>query len=215
MKKSTLIIVFALITFSMVSSCKKDESKPTNDFTGNSGTFSDQRDSKTYEWVRIGTQIWLARNLDFSLPSGTWYYSSNSNLSGTYGRLYTHEAALLAIPEGWHLPSVQELNVLSDLLGGASIAGGKLKQQGTSNWTSPNTGADNTSGFSALPGGMYDPGDGFYEKGVAGYFWTSTYSNSNVGSNIRYYYLENNSTTLNYTDSTDPALGLSVRCIKD
>lgn len=202
----------AIIAISLAG-CKKDDNGTPDDFTGNSGTFKDTRDNTTYSWVKIGSQIWMAQNLDFELSAGTWYYSSNPNLSGTYGRLYTHEAALLAIPEGWHLPSVTELDSLSGYLGDATVAGGKLKQTGTINWLSPNTGADNSTGFNALPGGMYDPGDGFFEKGNSAFFWTSTHANS--GGNIRYYYLSNDDAGLHYTDATDPALGFSVRCIKD
>lgn len=213
MKKSYLFYsILVIITLNFIS-CKKDENKPSNDFTGEKGSFIDTRDNTSYAWVKIDSQIWMAQNLDFGLSSGTWYYSSNSNLSGTYGRLYTHEAALLAIPEGWHLPSATELDELSNYLGGFAVAGGKLKQSGTSNWLTPNTSADNSSGFNALPGGMYDPGDGFYEKGTSGYFWTSTYSTSS--SNVRYYYLKYDDGSLHYTDTTDPAVGLSVRCIKD
>lgn len=205
-------LVTAFLSFSF-SNCKKDDTPNPDDFSGNSGTFKDSRDAKSYAWVKIGTQIWMAQNLDFEVASGTWYYSSNFGLSGTYGRLYTHEAALLAIPEGWHLPSVTELDSLSGYLGGATIAGAKLKQTGTTNWLAPNTGADNSTGFNALPGGMYDPGDGFFEKGNSAYFWTSTYADR--GGNVRYYYLNYDDAGLHYNDATDPALGFSVRCIKD
>lgn len=203
-----LLIIFISFSF---SGCKKDDTPNPDDFSGNSGTFKDSRDGISYAWVKIGKQIWMAQNLDFEVASGTWYYSSNSELSGTYGRLYTHEAALLAIPEGWHLPTVTELDSLSTYLGGAILAGGKLKQSETSNWLAPNTGADNSTGFNALPGGLYDPGDGFFEKGNSAFFWTSTYAEG--GGNVRYYYLNYNDAGLHYNDATDPALGFSVRCI--
>jgi uncharacterized protein (TIGR02145 family) len=69
--------------------------------------------------------------------------SSNANPSGVQG----------VCPAGWHLPSDAEWTELTDYLGGKSVAGGKLKETGTTHWASPNTGATNETGFTALPGG--------------------------------------------------------------
>jgi uncharacterized protein (TIGR02145 family) len=214
MNKIFNIVVILLVSLLFMNCNKSEEQQIKNDFNGNSGIFQDPRDQKTYDWVRIGNQIWLANNLDFSLSNGTWHYNSNPDLSNAYGRLYTHEAALQAIPEGWHLPSLEEINILTEYLGGSSVAGGKMKQHGTSQWNLPNVGADNTSGFSALPGGMYDPGDGFYEKGKTAFFWTSSSRVEGSSPNIFYYYLESDDASINF-DSTDPAVGFSVRCILD
>lgn len=215
MKKSILIcsLVIMGIFLTLTSGCKKgsNENNPSNDFSGTDGTFLDSRDHNTYKWIKIGAQIWMAQNLNFSLSTESWYYSSNSSLGPTYGRLYTYDAALLAIPEGWHLPSLAELNTLITYLGGIDVAGGKMKQSGTTNWLTPNTAADNSSGFNALPGGMFDPGNGFYSKGIEAFFWASF---PNYGGNMGYYWLSNNDAIL-HTDTTDPAVGNSVRCIKN
>jgi len=127
--------------------------------------------------------------------------SSTTNPSGIQG----------VCPAGWHLPSDAEWTELTDYLGGTTGAGGKLKETGTTHWNSPNTGATNETGFTALPGGYrYDFGT-FYYIGFYGYWWSASefnatsawyrgmgYSNSNVGRD--YYYKE---------------LGFSVRCLRD
>ncbi len=158
MKKALLFLVI----FSICISCKKDNSTDP--------------DNNNYGTVTIGTQVWMTRNLDVdhyrngdpipevksaslwkSLTTGAWCYFKNDKDSGvTYGKLYNWYAVNdprgLA-PVGWHIPSDAEWSTLSAYLGGDSIAGGKLKESGTSHWNIPNTGATNVSGFSALPGG--------------------------------------------------------------
>ena len=127
--------------------------------------------------------------------------SSDSNPSGVQG----------ACPEGWHLPSDAEWTTLSDYLGGISYAGGKLKEAGTAHWNSPNTGATNESGFTALPGG-YRRNDGiFYFIGSNGYWWSSTDHNT---SSAWYRNLCNSySDVFRYTSTKD--IGFSVRCVRD
>ena len=105
--------------------------------------------------------------------------SSDTNPSGVQG----------ICPPGWHLPSDVEWTTLSDNLGGEYEAGGKMKETGTSHWTSPNTGATNESGFTALPGG-YRSGDGAFDYiGGNGDWWSSTQSNANNawGRGLYYY----------------------------
>jgi len=116
-------------------------------------------------------------------------------------------------PSGWHVPSVDEFRVLATYLGGASVAGGKLKQTGTTNWQSPNTGATNESGFNATESGRrYTSGS--FNNGYA-YFWSSspTPSDSNRSS---YYTLRYNSIIFQEDNSNgDRIMGFSVRCLKD
>ena len=117
---------------------------------------------------------------------GVVSYNDDENLAAIYGRLYTWDAAMKnsinpstqgVCPCGWHIPSDTEWSVLEQFLGGADIAGGKMKGVGTTYWTSPNTGADNSSGLNILPGGEYD---GHYNPNkfqlINEYavFWTST-----------------------------------------
>ena len=84
-------------------------------------------------------------------------YKSGSDFADkpeVYGRLYSWEVAQRVCPTGWHLPTDAEWTTLTDYLGGKNVAGGKLKETGTEHWFSPNTGATNESGFTALPGGI-------------------------------------------------------------
>jgi uncharacterized protein (TIGR02145 family) len=167
----------------------------------NVNVFTDSRDSNTYSYKTIGSQIWMTENLAY-LPSvsmelteteASHYYVYGYNGSDVntaketdnyinYGVLYNWYAAQVACPDGWHLPSTTEWETLTDDLGGKDLAGGKMKETGTTYWNSPNTGATNESGFTALGGG-YRLGAitgvpaGFYEIREE----TSFYSSANTG----------------------------------
>jgi uncharacterized protein (TIGR02145 family) len=100
-----------------------------------------------------------------------------------YGRLYTWYAVTdnrNVCPTGWHVPSNDEWHVLSNYLGGDTVAAGKLKESGTSHWFYPDDRATNESGFTALPGGCRWPprseinGDVFDQPGGFAIWWTST-----------------------------------------
>ena len=137
--------------------------------------FTDFRDGNHYNVVKIANQVWMAENLKY-LPSVVGppttsytlpyyyvygYYGTDVNAAKatanytTYGVLYNWAAALTSCPAGWHLPGTGEWTQLTDYLGGLSTAGGKLKETGTAHWASPNTGATNEYGFTALPGSSY------------------------------------------------------------
>jgi uncharacterized protein (TIGR02145 family) len=141
------------------------------------GTFTDNRDNKIYNYVTIGSQVWMAENLKY-LPAA---FSNHDILSNTeplyyhnnyskYGVLYNWPAAMEACPQGWHLPSHDEWNDLINYLGGATVAGGKMKEEGFEYWDEPNEGATNESGFKALPGGTTD----WARAGMFAFFWSST-----------------------------------------
>lgn len=150
--------------------------------------FTDARDGYVYKTVRIGDQIWMAENLRY-LPSVSVtasetdpsYYvygytgielevaKANENYKA-YGALYNVPAALTACPNGWHLPTLTEWDDLIDALGGTSAAGPKLKEVGDAHWESPNAGATNESGFTALPAGGYN-GTRFAEININAAFW--------------------------------------------
>ena len=111
------------------------------------------------------------------------YYDNNIN--SDYGALYTYAAAIAddwqrdnasdqgICPDGWHLPTDAEWNVLSDFLGGDDLAGGKMKETGTSHWSSPNTGATNECGFTALPGGLRQSYYGWFGYAEDSGYWRS------------------------------------------
>ena len=193
--------------------------------------FTDTRDGKSYETVQIGDQCWMSENLAY-LPevspssqgnnTDPYYYvydyqgsdvteaKATTNYQ-TYGVLYNWPSSLDACPANWHLPADVEWTVLTTYLGGESVAGGKMKETGTSHWNSPNTGATNSSGFTGLPGG-YRPADGtFSYLGISGNFWSSTeYSTANAWNRFLSYNIDN---ALGNHDTKGS--GNSVRCLRD
>ncbi len=159
------------------------------------GTPTVTHGGKTYNTVQIGTQCWFKENLNIGTRiDGTQEQTNNSiiekycydNLESNcdvYGGLYqwnelmqyeTADGAPGLCPSGWHIPTHSEWSTLVSFLGGESIAGGKLKETGFSHWQSPNTGATNETGYTALPGGLNSTANGFGGLGNGATFWTST-----------------------------------------
>jgi len=137
-----------------------------------SGTFKDSRDNQTYKWVKIGTQIWMAQNLNYFEPwvgttRGNKCYDNKDANCEKYGRLYEWDDAIRVCPDGWHLPTKVEWDALISTVG--SDAGKKLKST-SSDWID-GAGTD-IYGFGALPGGYLD-GE-FQHINTAGNWWTST-----------------------------------------
>lgn len=201
MKRMNLLIL--LITLMVIVSCNSEE------------TFTDSRDNQTYKTIKIGNQYWMAENINFETESGSGPYQDDSSLSKVYGRLYSWKTAREVCPDGWHLPSDEEWTEFIDYLGGENTAGGKMKTPNAQYWKSPNSGATNNSGFSALPGGYalnsiirFE----FDRLGENTYFWSSTRNNDgNVW--VRTLSFEKESVA---RDWFGPAgYYLSVRCIKD
>jgi len=140
----------------------------------------------------------------------------------TYGVLYNWEAAKASCPKGWHLPSDTEYKTLEMCLGmtqeqadatgwRGTDEGGKLKEAGTTHWISPNTGATNSSGFTALPAGYRYADGSFSSIGSHTAFWSSSASSSSLA---RYRNLGTSSSTVNRNNS-NKADGFSVRCLRD
>ena len=194
-------------------------------------------DGNKYPTVKICDQIWMAKNLDVAhyrngdiipqvtdptewanLTTGAWcWYNNESSNGAVYGRLYNWYAVNdprgLA-PEGWHVPSDGEWDTLVNCLGGANIAGGKMKTTGTALWNIPNSGATNSSGFNALPGGYHNPpGEPLIFDNIRNYgvWWSRTESLLRAHG----YYVNNFSESLTYVDNLGKREGFSVRCIKD
>ena len=213
----------------------------TGTFSVTTGTFTDPRDNNVYNTLTISGQTWMAENLAY-LPEvcgpdsecGYWVYDyvgSDVTLAkaepnySTYGVLYNWEMAKAACPVGWHLPSDYEWAYLEVHLGmdiTAAITsngargtdqGGKMKEAGISNWDSPNTGATNISGFTALPGGLrYNT---FQTIRTAANFWTST--QEGAWTNYRYlnFMSEKIGSDWIATSTGNDMLGGSVRCLQD
>ncbi|MBE0648177.1 MAG: hypothetical protein IH596_10365 [Bacteroidales bacterium] len=181
----------------------------------NPGQFIDNRDGKVYKTIEIGTQTWMAENLNLD-TAGSWVYNDDEANAATYGRLYDFATAGKVCPEGWHLPDTVEWNKLLSYLGGYWIASGTMKEAGTDHWNSPNYGATNGSGFAALAAGCRIPNsypsDYYYLKVFAN-FWTSSTSKY-VPTEGVYEQLENQ-TIMVWPLTDDKGVGYSVRCVKN
>ena len=195
-------------------------------------------DNNTYKTVTIGTQEWMAENLKVSkyndgteipnitdntqwknLRSGAWAnYNNAAAKNAKYGKLYNWYAVSKTTngnknvcPTGWHVPTDAEWIVLTDYLGGRSIAGGKMKEVGTTSWNSPNTNSTNTSLFTGLPGGdRYYSGD-YNNIGSDGYWWSS----SEYDTSDAWYRALGNFSGDAYSYNNSKKIGLSVRCLRD
>lgn len=164
---------------------------------------------------KTGIGIEQLRFTAVETPAGNKADASNGR---TYGKLYNWYAVADRrglCPEGWRVPSVRDWAILEDYLGGRNIAGGKLKATGTQYWRSPNTGATNESGFSALPGGGRSFFNGtfgtFFNLGSNGYWWSS--SESSASDAWRRSLFHDLATVSRYSYSKRD--GFSVRCVGD
>lgn len=194
-------------------------------------------DGNSYTVIPIGTQSWLKENLKTGrlndgspIPlvtdGSTWsvyttpaycHYNTDVVTFNTYGALYNWYAVNSGklCPTGWHVPTYTDWLALIAFLGNTSDAGGKLKEAGTSHWTSPNTGATNEFGFTALPGGCDYTGStwNFFGVGSAAFWWSSTPT-----SDPKFIYcptLDFSTANLLWAAYMSKSEGLSVRCIKD
>ena len=181
-------------TSSIYSTIVTDVPTSSKTITFNLIDCTDQ-ESNHYATVEVGTQIWMAENLNVGtringLPDQTnnniiekYCYDDNDSNCAVYGGLYQWDEAMQysttpgvkgICPTGWHLPSDDEWITLTTFLGGEDIAGGKLKETDTIHWVSPNFGATNSSGFTALPGGMRNISGGFTNFSYTSLFWSSS-----------------------------------------
>jgi uncharacterized protein (TIGR02145 family) len=195
----------------------------------------DTRDGLKYKTVRIGNQTWMADNLKtthysdgrtimlisdnkewkrINAPAYCWYDNNEAAYSNTYGALYNWQVVStgLLCPKGWHIPTVMDWITLITYLGGVNIAGGQLKESGTSHWESPNNDATNETGFTALPGGIRSSNGKFEEIGESACWWSSTTGGWDVAAGVGVEY-NKNVTSINY--QTKNGTGCSIRCIKD
>lgn len=193
-------------------------------------------DGNVYTTVVIGTQTWMVENLKTTkykdgtaIPNltdgGGWaadttgaycWYDNDIDNKTDYGALYNWYAVDNAhglAPEGWHIPTKDEMDTLITYLGGNSVAGGKLKYTGTTFWNSPNTGATNESGFSWVGGGLRSHSDGSFSSiKDESFIWTSTEYDANNGYEKQ---ASAASAGISESDYNFKKCGFSVRCIKD
>ncbi len=206
-----------LLIFVVLASCRKDDIlfNPQVNYQ----TFTDARDNQTYRSVEIGNQVWMAENLRYNPSTQN---NQNEITICEYGRMYTSGNTDYC-PEGWHIPSLEEWQILFDHLGGREVASGKLKEAGTEHWEEPNTAATNSSGFTALPAGYANESEGLKERRKRAEFWSSS-RNPDVEDNVygnSYGYISlgynSNNTGIFYSfdDYDEYYEKRSIRCIKD
>ena len=189
-------------------------------------TFGDV-DGNIYKTVLINNQVWMQDNLrttkyndgsaipnqtgswiSLSTPSYCWY-NDNTNYKNLYGALYNWHAVNTGklCPTGWRVPTHDDWTALSTFLGGPAEAGGHMKEAGISHWNPPNAGADNFSGFTAMPGGFKS--SVFSNIMNNGYYWSSTQYDATMA---HYRYLDYNLSSLG-SQYVEKYFGYSVRCI--
>ncbi len=193
-------------------------------------------DGNVYKTITIGTQTWMAENLRTTkyndgtaipkitsdtewknLSTGAYCTYNNTTRADSisvFGCLYNWHAVNTGklSPSGWHVPSKAEWQTLIDYLGGMDIAGGKMKETSFLHWNSPNTGATNESGFTALPAGeRYGDVGTFAKLNYNACFWSSTPEGPSTawGRNLS----DILASSLQDGDSRNN--GWSIRCIKD
>jgi|WetSurMetagenome_2_1015567.scaffolds.fasta_scaffold01085_13 uncharacterized protein (TIGR02145 family) len=156
-----------------------------------------------------------AGNWNLATPGYCWYGDDSLNYD-IYGALYNWYAVSSGklCPSGWHVPAVSEWTSMINALGGQTQAGGSLKEAGNAHWITPNTGATNSSGFTALPGGVEDPYS-YISSGISKYanFWTSSqyYDDDRWGWNVSMGF-DNVECHVSWPSKQ---YGFSVRCVKD
>jgi uncharacterized protein (TIGR02145 family) len=205
------------------------------------GTVSDI-EGNIYKTIQVGTQVWMAENLKTTkyndgtpidnvtgftewsaLTTGAYCWYGNDGLANknSYGALYNWFAVNTSklCPKGWHVPSSEEWNTLKDYLGGADIAGGKLKETGNTHWSKGKVAATNSSGFTALPAGTRnvfgDPEvDDFRLMNLVANWWSASQYQSDINRAI-YFIVEKDVNFLIENSLLLKQSGYSVRCVKD
>jgi uncharacterized protein (TIGR02145 family) len=205
------------------------------------GTMTDQ-EGNVYKTITIGTQTWMAENLRTTkyndgkaipnvpdsvpwaaLTTGAYCNYKNTTdevFIATYGRLYNRYAVKSGklAPSGWHVPTMDEYDILSHHLGDGGVAGGKLKEAGITHWNyyDQNVGSTNESGFTALPSGgrldKYSMSRYMYsDLETKNYLWPVT----SLSESSPLCFVLSATDGVSYFTSCNQGSGLSVRLIKD
>ena len=200
------------------------------------GTMTDSRDCRVYKTVKIGSQTWMAENLNYKVKY-SYCYNDSAEYCAKYGRFYTWAAAMDSVgawstngkgcgydttctptypvrgvcPSGWHLPTRDEFENLVYAVGGYTAFRKMLKS--TSGWDKDQNGIDSysftaySSGFRLLDGNYSE------KKGERALFWSSTerYEDTAYTMNL------NNYDNVGFARLSDygKGWGVSVRCVKD
>lgn len=235
--KISAILFFGL--FTLMAGCKKKKETtpncecPTTQVpTASDPTSVTDIDGNVYHVTKHCGKWWMSENLrttryndGTAIPTGLSNSAWSNDTIGayaiyddlainnlSYGKLYNWHAVHTGklAPAGWHVATEAEWNALISCYGGSGVAGGKLKS--TSNvWNSPNTGADNSSGFNGLPGGYRGTTGGYATMGNTGYWWANTERNSTQGE----YTSLQHALPSSFSNGATKQFGYSVRCVKD
>jgi len=236
--KIKIIIIYALTTISLFGAlgCKKKTTStpqtPTVTPVVTDPTSVTDVDGNVYPVLRICGKLWMTQNLKTTryndstfittgLSNTLWtsaitgaysIYNSLPVNDTIYGKLYNWFAAnnLKLAPKGWHVASETEWTELVNCLGGFAVAGGKMKSTSTL-WNSPNTGANNSSGFNGLPGGYRGTSGNYNVLGNTGYWWASNQRNATQGEYINL----DNAMVQTAQNGATKQFGYSIRCIRD
>jgi uncharacterized protein (TIGR02145 family) len=209
-------------------------------FAQQKGTFTDARDGKVYKTVKIGEQVWMAENLNYEASGSKCYNNKLANCK-KYGRLYDWKTAITACPNGWHLPTNDEWDILYRYADGTSgtenpcypnnvylpslgrfscdtypydskTAGKLLKAiSGWNNDKGKSGNGTDVYGFSALPGGIGDPYGAFSSVGNRGY-WYSANERAIGLPYARIMLYNTDDAVYNYGSQS---FSISVRCLQD
>jgi len=221
---SIIQLILTGVIAGLFTDCKKSDDGTLADIDGN-----------IYNMVTIGSQVWMVENLKvtkyndgtiiqlvtdynewINLTTGAycWYDNilTNKNPYGALYNWYTVNTGKIC-PLGWHVPTINEWTALITFLGGPGVAGGKLKESGTEHWTSPNLGATNESGFTAIGSGYRsgNPSINFTLFGIGAYWWSSSESAEEMALGRSLW----NGGAGSEQIFTEKYYGFSVRCIKD
>lgn len=224
-------IIFYILSFIVIFiSCNRKSN--TDKFT--TGETVTDIDGNIYRTVQIGTQVWMAENLKVTkfkngdpivkiIDDSKWeqiseagfcFYDNNKQLAKSYGNLYNWHVindARGICPEGWHVPTKDDWQKLSDYLGGNEYSGDKMKETGIKFWNAPNKEATNESGFTALPGGGRDEFGKFIIDRYGAHWWSSS-EDGTVDAVVRSIYYGYASLM---EDSYHKNSGFSIRCLKN
>jgi len=234
--KSTISVCTLTVTTNLSLSAIFTSSITPTPSTGDTGHFTDSRDGQSYKYVKIGTQTWMAQNLNYQVDS-SWCYGGVASNCSTYGRLYRWSSAMALsshydsttwggslphqgiCPSGWHVPSDAEWQTLEVSVGMSAATAATTGWRGTTEGTklkansslwSTNTGTD-AYGFSVLPAGNRYYDGTFYGLGYYAYFWSSS-EGAASGAWYRYFYYSY-ANVGRYGDNKSN--GFSLRCLEN
>lgn len=235
MNKINFLLLFTLCVSMLISSCKKEAEDDNNNNNNNTNQDPEKVtdiDGNEYNTVRIGNQLWTKENLKTtrynngdSIPyianNIAWktttegaraFYEGNTAYLDTFGMLYNFKAIADSrniCPAGWHASTAQDWVETINTLGGAGVAGVKMKSK--TGWEGESGVENNSSGFTALPGGYRDQNGNYSFLRKYSYFWATPEVDADFAN---YYNIDKGESNVNVV-LEDKKYGTSCRCVKD